>query len=128
MKTSKIVMLLAFIFCVSLSQTATAAISQSDAALSTVIAKDSKKNTSKTFRKVLKKQFAKVLKAKKDVKKFLKETKENASTGKLLLLALVGLVLLGLGGLLGLQFIAGIGGLLITIAVVWWILQLVGVI
>jgi hypothetical protein len=59
----------------------------------------------------------------------LKDQKENASTGKLLLLlALVGLACIGLDVILSIGFIGYIGGILITIAIVWWILQLVGVI
>ena len=125
MKTSKLMMFLAFFFCVSLSQTATAAVSQTNEALTTTVAKDNQKLDAKTLRKSIKQQFKKV---KKDVKKFLKDQKENASVGKLLLLVLVGLACIGLGVILGIGFISWLGWLFITIAIVLWVLQLIGVI
>jgi Flp pilus assembly protein TadB len=125
MKTSKLMMFLAFFFCVSLSQTATAAVSQTNEALTTTVAKDNQKLDAKTLKKSIKQQFKKV---KKDVKKFLKDQKENASVGKLLLLALVGLACIGLGAILGIGFIIWLGWLFITIAIVLWVLQLIGVI
>ncbi len=127
MKTSKVILFLAFIFCVALSQTVTAAVSQSDAILVTSIAKSEKANDL-NLKTMATKQFAKVLKFKKNVKNLLKAEKENASNSKLLLLAIVGLALIGVGGLLGSSFLYGIGGIVLTIAVVWWILQLVGVV
>jgi Flp pilus assembly protein TadB len=128
MKTSKLIMFLAFIFCLSLSETATAAASQSNvASIATVatVAKDHQKFDAKTFKKSIKQQFKKV---KKDVKKFLKDQKENASVGKLLLLAIVGLACIGLGAILEIGFIVNIGSLLIVIAIVLWILGVIGVI
>ena len=126
MKTSKLLMFLAFIFCVSLSQT-TAAVSQSNAIVKTTVTKDTKANK-KSIRKALKKQWTKVAKVKKDVKKFLKDQKENASVGKLLLLALVGLGLIGVGALLDIGILSSIGSLLVLIAIIWWILDLLDII
>jgi len=125
MKTSKLIMFLAFIFCLSLSETATAAASQSNVASIATVAKNHQKFDAKTFKKSIKQQFKKV---KKDVKKFLKDQKENASVGKLLLLAIVGLACIGLGAILEIGFIVNIGSLLIVIAIVLWILGIIGVI
>ena len=125
MKTSKLMLLLTFIFCISLSQTAMAAVSQTNEVLTTTVAKDNQKLDAKTLRKSIKQQFKKV---KKDVKQFLKDQKENASNGKLLLLVLVGLACIGLGVILGVGFISWLGWLFITIAIVLWVLQLIGVI
>lgn len=125
MKAIKVFLLLSFVFCIGFSQTATAAASQSSAALTTVVTKENQKLDAKNLTKTIKNQFKKV---KKDAKKFLKDQKENVSNGKLLLLGLVGLALIGLGAIFGASYIAYIGSLLITIAIVWWILQLIGVV
>lgn len=128
MKTSKIVMLLAFIFCVSLSQSATAAISSSDAVLTTTIEKASKKDRQANIKKVLRKQWTKVVKLKKDVKKFLKEKKENGSATKVSL-AIAGLICLVLGWILpGIGILTTIGSILIAIAVIWWVLDFLDII
>jgi Flp pilus assembly protein TadB len=124
MKMNQLMVFLAFIFCISLSQTATAAASQSNEVLTTTAAKGNQKLDAKTLKKSIKNQFKKV---KKDVKQFFKDQKENASVGKLLLLAIVGLACVGLGVILEIGYIAYIGWILITIAIVWWILELVGV-
>lgn len=124
MKTSKLIMFFAFVFCISLSQTATAAVSQSNDVLTTAVTKNNQKLNVKNLKKSIDQKFKKV---KKDVKKILKDQKENASVGKLLLVALVGLAFIGLGALLNIGFFGWLGGIFITIAIVWWVLQLIGV-
>lgn len=125
MKISKLIMFFAFVFCISLSQTATAAMSQSNEVLTTTATKNNQKLDIKNLKKSIDQQFKKV---KKDVKKILKDQKENASVSKLLLVAIVGLAFIGLGALLNIGFFVWLGGIFITIAIVWWVLQLIGVI
>lgn len=86
----------------------------------TVSAKKSKKSLRKQFRKVIKSVKQKV----KSVKESLKE---NASSGQLLVLGLVGLALIGLGAILGIGFLSYVGGIVILIAAVWLVLKLVGI-
>jgi Flp pilus assembly protein TadB len=126
MKTTKVFLFLAFLFCISFSKNAEAAASQSNQISMTTIVKDKQQLSTKSLKKSIKKKFKKV---KKDVKKFLKGQKENASVRKLLLLAIVGLAMIGLSAIIsGISFIGFIGGILVTIAVVWWILQLLDII
>ncbi|MFK7950557.1 MAG: hypothetical protein AB8G11_23425 [Saprospiraceae bacterium] len=126
MKQTKVIMFLAFIFCMSFSMSSFAAVEMTVNSTETIAKNEVV--SKKSLKKQVRKQWKKVLTKVKDVKKTLKEKAENASNGQLLLLALVGLGCLVIGLLLGSGFIWGIGSLLITIAIVWWILKLIGIV
>ena len=130
MKQRKVMMFLAFIFCVTFSTFSMSA----SAAVQTVRSMDTTAKNEAVAQKSLKKQFRKqwkkVLTKVKEVKKTLNEKAENISisNGQLLSLALVGLACIGLGAILTSGFIASLGGLFITIAIVLWVLKLIGII
>lgn len=82
-------------------------------------------NVKKEFSE-LKKETVKVYR--KAVKKIRTETAATAAISSLLLLALIALASIGLGVLLNINFLVNLGGILILVAIVWFILQLVGLI
>lgn len=130
MKQTKVMMFLAFIFCVTFSTFSMSA----SAAVQTVRSMDATAQNEavaqKSLKKQLRKQWKKVLTKVKEVKKTLKEKAENisVSNGQLLSLALVGLACIGLGVILTSSFITSLGGLFITIAIVLWVLKLIGIV
>lgn len=126
MKQTKVMMFLAFIFCMSFSMSASAAVEMTTSSMETIAKNEGV--SKKSFKKQLRKQWKKVLTKVKEGKKILKEKAENVSNGKLLLLLLVGLACIGLGVILGAGFITGLGSLFITIAIVLWVLGLIGII
>lgn len=130
MKQTKVMMFLAFIFCVTFSTFSMSA----SAAVQTVRSMDATAQNEavaqKSLKKQLRKQWKKVLTKVKEGKKTLKEKAENisVSNGQLLSLALVGLACIGLGVILTSSFITSLGGLFITIAIVLWVLKLIGIV
>lgn len=130
MKQTKGMMFLAFIFCVTFSTFSMSA----SAAVQTVRSMDATAQNEavaqKSLKKQLRKQWKKVLTKVKEGKKTLKEKAENisVSNGQLLSLALVGLACIGLGAILTSSFITSLGGLFITIAIVLWVLKLIGIV
>ena len=130
MKQTKVMMFLAFIFCVTFSTFSMSA----SAAVQTVRSMDATAQNEavaqKSLKKQLRKQWKKVLTKVKEGKKTLKEKAENisVSNGQLLSLALVGLACIGLGVILTSSFITSLGGIFITITIVLWVLKLIGIV
>lgn len=125
MKQTKVMLFLAFIFCMSFSVNSTAALIVDSGSTEKVIKTDilSKKNIKKQLRKNWKTIKSKLT----DIKHTLKEKAENVSSGKLLLIGIVGLLFILLGAILNIANVGGlfisIGGILIVVAVVLWVLQ-----
>lgn len=87
-------------------------------------------NTAKsesTFHKKIGKQFKmlgkRITKKVNAVKKEVSGKLQDVTAGQLILLGVLGLAIIGLGSILNLAFIATLGGLLVTIAIVVWLLQ-----
>lgn len=80
-----------------------------------------------TFHKKIGKQFKmlgkRIAKKVSAVKKELSGKLQDVTAGQLILLGVLGLAIIGLGSILNLAFIATLGGLLVTIAIVVWLLQ-----
>ena len=57
------------------------------------------------------------------VKKELSGKLQDVTAGQLILLGVLGLAIIGLGSILNLAFIATLGGLIVTFAVIVWLLQ-----
>lgn len=125
--TLKLSIAFTFLLFVAGFQNAIAAVSTSNTTDFSVITTETLNG--KKAKKSLKSEFKKVVQSiKKGVKSVKESLKEQVSSGKLLLLGLVGLGLIGLGYILGIGFLVSVGGIVILIAAVWLVLKLVGVV
>jgi Flp pilus assembly protein TadB len=107
-------------------QTTFAAVSNSNLTdFSTITTENTQTKMSK---KTLRKQFRKAVKSiQKGIKNVKETVKEQASNGQLLVLGLVGLGVILLGQVLSIGLLVSIGGIVVVIAVVWFILKLLNV-